>query len=131
MSKRRDFLKASGLTIPTVWTVPLVESVLLPAHAQTTGEEEPVSEPPTTQPVCSTILTGSDYTISCSDAESYRQWFYRIDDTPGAPPMVCVEENIPPLRTTPAGVFQVEVLRVTDPNNWATINAQTAATSPG
>lgn len=34
---RRKLLKGLGISIPTVWAAPIIDAVLLPAHAQTTG----------------------------------------------------------------------------------------------
>ena len=37
---RRKLIKGLGISIPTVWAAPIIEAVVLPAHAQTTGECE-------------------------------------------------------------------------------------------
>lgn len=39
--RRRMILKGLAVTLPTAWTAPLVKSVVLPAHAQTSQCEAP------------------------------------------------------------------------------------------
>ena len=35
---RRKLIKGLGVSIPTAWAAPIIEAVILPAHATTTGE---------------------------------------------------------------------------------------------
>ena len=58
MNQRRKLLKMGGVStlssIPTMWIAPNVDSVILPAHAQTTDQAVPNEDdgidPPTTEP---------------------------------------------------------------------------------
>jgi hypothetical protein len=38
-SSRRKLLKGIALSLPAAWSAPVVQSVILPAHAQTSGDE--------------------------------------------------------------------------------------------
>ncbi len=40
---RRKLIKGLGISIPTVWAAPIIEAVILPAHAETTGRGETCS----------------------------------------------------------------------------------------
>ena len=35
---RRKLIKGLGISVPTVWAAPVIEALVLPVHAQTTGE---------------------------------------------------------------------------------------------
>ena len=50
-------LGVTGIVIPGKWSKPIIESVLLPAHAQTS--EEPDPDPPTPEELCPMIVTGN------------------------------------------------------------------------
>ena len=41
---RRNLLKCLGISIPTAWAAPIIEAIMLPAHAQTTGGAAPCGE---------------------------------------------------------------------------------------
>ena len=50
---------AVGSTLPTKWTKPVVDSIILPAHAQTTVVPEPTAAPqdPITTPAARVTIT--------------------------------------------------------------------------
>ncbi len=78
-SKRRELLKALTLgggavaatQLPTTWTKPVVDSVTLPVHAQTTSETEPVPE-------CELVQTIRGATVSCADSVFSETRYYAI-----------------------------------------------------
>ena len=43
---RRKLIKGLGISIPTAWATPIIEAVLLPAHAQSSagGNDRPQEE---------------------------------------------------------------------------------------
>jgi hypothetical protein len=55
---RRNILKGLAVTTPAVWASPVVESVVLPSHAQTSGSDN-------SDDICPT-LTISGFTVDCA-----------------------------------------------------------------
>lgn len=74
-NRRRQLVQgglATGTTLTALsgpWTEPIVEKVLLPAHAQTTGD-------PSTSPACTDILVLPGTTLFCDDAAIERSTVY-------------------------------------------------------
>ena len=86
MNKRRKLLLAlTGASAATVWTKPVVDAVVLPAHAEMTTEETPVE--------CGDLNFGP-YTLSCGDApSSYPAFDITIDESGPCPPFVVLTPN--------------------------------------
>ncbi|MDZ7842412.1 MAG: hypothetical protein U5R46_16560 [Gammaproteobacteria bacterium] len=103
MKQRRTLLKGIGLSLPAVWGTPVVQSVVLPAHAQT-STDNPTSEInssgcpdliiPGTSISCPVMVSGSVGTQ------------FRVDENGECP---IVTEAIDFELTPPEDVLQVEV----------------------
>ncbi|MCP3908768.1 MAG: hypothetical protein GY712_12215, partial [Oceanicoccus sp.] len=64
----------AGKTLPESWSKPVIDSVMLPAHAETTdgsGDLPITTCPPVTIP---------DSVVNCRDADINRAAYYVIDD---------------------------------------------------
>ncbi len=120
MTKRREILKGLGLALPAVWTAPVVQSVSLPAHAQTTDPEQDQS---TTRgnnendddidpgPACQPLLIPGA-SVSCpSDGSGVLATQHRVDDSG-----VC-----PALRST-AGFDATPAVDVVQVERWRNSN---------
>jgi hypothetical protein len=71
---RRKTIKGLTFAIPALWTAPVVQSVLLPAHAQTSGIEP--SE-------CLTSVQVPGCTARCSDADFVELLIFSVDVVDG------------------------------------------------
>lgn len=57
---RRTLLKGLALTLPAAWTTPVVQSVVLPAHAQTSPASSETSPECSASPGCYVVSAGSE-----------------------------------------------------------------------
>lgn len=90
MNQRRKVLKSLGISVPAVWTATVVETVLLPVHAQTSQQEAASGSEG-----CSPLFIPG-MTVSCpvpgGSGTTINWTTYRIDDS-GSCPVVLSETN--------------------------------------
>ncbi|MCP4000555.1 MAG: twin-arginine translocation signal domain-containing protein [Gammaproteobacteria bacterium] len=118
-NNRRDLLKtltAAGVvavTIPEQWKKPVVESILLPVHAQTTSEET-TSEEVRCLPATIPALTYS--AVSCpSETESVESYWRPFITDEGCPEVESISES-GPFQNCDV-LLEILNLRVPGPNN--------------
>jgi len=71
---RREFLKKLGVTLPVAWSVPVIQAVLVPAHAQLS--------------TCA-VLSIAGISLSCpADAPAQTATLYQVDDTGPCPVLI-------------------------------------------
>ncbi len=86
-NSKRKLLKSLGVAgiagagLPATWTRPVVQSVVLPLHAQTTAE--------------SLVLSLEAYSASCEDESTQRLWFYHWVDDSGLYPVLISQADEP------------------------------------
>lgn len=83
MNQRRKVLKSFGISVPAVWTATVVQTVLLPVHAQTSQQDAASSSEG-----CSALIIPG-LTVSCpvgdGSGTTVNRTDYRIDDSGSCP----------------------------------------------
>ena len=96
----------AGKSLPESWTKPMVDSVLLPSHAETTDSSISSAVGNPTPPPCQSTLIIPGDSVSCSDGNTERNRYFYIDDTDACPVLILATESSAP---SPADLMQVRV----------------------
>ena len=96
----------TGKSLPETWTRPVIDTVMLPAHATTTDDSGSAGSAVTTPPPCADSLVIPGDTVSCGDGETVLYRYYYVDDTGSCPELVPTTKGGAP---SPADTLVVEV----------------------
>lgn len=78
----------AGKSLPETWTRPVINSVLLPAHATTTDDSGSAGGAVTTPPPCADSLVIPGNMVECGGSETVEYLYYYVDDTGACPQLV-------------------------------------------
>lgn len=143
MKQRRILLKGIGLSVPAIWATPVVQSVVLPAHAQTSAAESSSAASSSDSDGCSAlVITGR--TRSCPTTENVSSTVtidYRIDDSAACPvltqsqrvprPIISDSDDILRVRASTNGFTDLVSIRVQTSGGEVSRELACTATDPG
>lgn len=95
-SPRRRLLTGLAVSVPAVWSTPIIKSVLLPVHAQTSRPDD--------TPVCELPLTIENRTATCGGGIAIVEEMFMIND---------VNEDCPFVEETGVGTGSAELITLT------------------